>query len=86
MQVRRVAHDLRDLANKALSLRAAAEDFRHDLVRSERHAPWMSDEDLRSLQQRVFELWGAMDRLEHELRVTAAARPSRSLGILGYYE
>jgi hypothetical protein len=72
MLVRRLALDLRNLADKTLSLRGAVEDYRHDLVRT------VDDEgcdgaELLALQRQIQELWESMDRVEGRLR-TASRR------------
>jgi hypothetical protein len=67
MLVRRLALDLRNLADKTLALRGAVEDYRHDLVRT-LEDDWCDDAELLALQRQVQELWGAMDRAEGKLR------------------
>jgi hypothetical protein len=67
MLVRRLALDLRNLADKTLSVRGAVEDYRHDLVRTIED-DWCDDDELLALQRQVQELWGAMDRCEAKLR------------------
>ena len=67
MLVRRLAIDLRNLADKTLALRGAVEDYRHDLVRTIED-DWCDDKELLALQRQVQELWGAMDRAEAKLR------------------
>ena len=67
MLVRRLALDLRNLADKTLVLRGVVEDYRHDLVRT-LEDDWCDDRELLALQRQVQELWGAMDRAETKLR------------------
>jgi hypothetical protein len=67
MLVRRLALDLRSLADKTLTLRGAVEDFRHDLVRNV-DDEGCDDRELLALQRQVQELWGAIDRVEGRLR------------------
>jgi hypothetical protein len=67
MLVRRLALDLRNLADKTLALRGAVEDFRHDLVRTV-NDDGADDAELLALQRQVQDLWGAMDRAEGRLR------------------
>jgi hypothetical protein len=67
MLVRRLALDLRNLADKTLSLRGAVEDYRHDLVRTLDDGGG-DDAELLALQRQVQELWGAMERVEDRLR------------------
>jgi hypothetical protein len=74
MFVRRLALDLRSLADKTLSLRGAVEDYRHDLVRNV-DDDVCDDAELLALQRQAQELWGAMDRVESRLR-TASQRMS----------
>jgi hypothetical protein len=74
MFVRRLALDLRSLADKTLSVRGAVEDYRHDLVRTVDDGA-SDDAELLALQRQVQELWGAMDRVEGRLR-TASRRMS----------
>jgi hypothetical protein len=78
-RTKRLAHDLRDLANKALSLRAATEDFRHELVRGD-HPPRVDELDLVLMQQRIHELWTQMDRFEGDLRHSTSDRTIRLTG------
>ena len=68
MLVRRLALDLRNLADKTLALRGAVEDYRHDLVRSGGDAGSYEDTELLALQHRIQSLWEAMDRAEAKLR------------------
>jgi hypothetical protein len=67
MLVRRLALDLRNLADKTLSLRGAVEDYRHDLVRTVEE-DWCDPDDLIAIQRQIQELWEAMDRAEGKLR------------------
>ena len=76
MLVRRLALDLRNLADKTLSVRGSVEDFRHDLVRTV-DDEGCDDAELLALQRQVQELWEAMDRVEGRLR--AASRRIRPL-------
>lgn len=74
MLVRRLAIDLRNLADKTLELRGAVEDYRHDLVRTVED-DWCDPGELQAMQRQVQELWEAMDRAEGKLR-TASRRMS----------
>jgi hypothetical protein len=67
MLVRRLALDLRNLADKTLAVRGAVEDYRHDLVRTIDDDS-CDDDELLALQRQVQDLWGAMDRAETKLR------------------
>ena len=71
MLVRRLALDLRNLADKTLSCRGAVEDYRHDLVRTIED-DWCDDAELLALQRQILELWQAMDRAEIKLRSGAS--------------
>jgi hypothetical protein len=67
MLVRRLALDLRNLADKTLVLRGVVEDYRHDLVRT-LEDDWCDPAELLALQRQVQELWESMDRAEAKLR------------------
>ena len=67
MLVRRLALDLRNLADKTLELRGAVEDYRHDLVRTIED-DWCDPDELQALHRQVQELWEFMDRTEAKLR------------------
>jgi hypothetical protein len=63
MLVRRLALDLRNLADKTLELRGVVEDYRHDLVRTVED-DWCDPDELQALHRQIQELWEAMDRAE----------------------
>jgi hypothetical protein len=67
MVVRRLAIDLRNLADKTLELRGVVEDYRHDLVRTIED-DWCDPDELQALNRHVQELWESMDRAEAKLR------------------
>jgi hypothetical protein len=67
MLVRRLALDLRNLADKTLELRGVVEDYRHDLVRT-LEDDWCDPDELQALHRQIQELWEAMDRTEAKLR------------------
>jgi RNA polymerase sigma factor FliA len=67
MLVRRLALDLRNLADKTLELRGVVEDYRHDLVRT-LEDDWCDPDELQALHRQVQELWESMDRAEAKLR------------------
>ena len=67
MLVRRLALDLRNLADKTLELRGVVEDYRHDLVRT-LEDDWCDPDELRAIHRQVQELWESMDRAEAKLR------------------
>jgi hypothetical protein len=67
MFVRRLAIDLRNLADKTLELRGAVEDYRHDLVRTVEEE-WCDPDELLAVQRQIQELWESMDRAEAKLR------------------
>ena len=63
MLVRRLAIDLRNLADKTLELRGVVEDYRHDLVRTIED-DWCDQDELQALHRHIQELWESMDRAE----------------------
>jgi hypothetical protein len=67
MLVRRLALDLRSLADKTLELRGTVEDYRHDLVRTIED-DWCGPDELQEVQRQIQELWQSMDRAEAKLR------------------
>ena len=67
MLVRRLALDLRNLADKTLELRGVVEDYRHDLVRTIED-DWCDPDELQALHRQIQELWESMDRAEGKLR------------------
>ena len=67
MLVRRLALDLRNLADKTLELRGVVEDYRHDLVRTIED-DWCDPDELQAMHRQVQELWESMDRAEAKLR------------------
>jgi hypothetical protein len=67
MLVRRLALDLRNLADKTLELRGVVEDYRHDLVRT-LEDDWCDPDELAAVHRQIQELWEAMDRAEAKLR------------------
>jgi hypothetical protein len=67
MLVRRLALDLRNLADKTLELRGAVEDYRHDLVRTIED-DWCEPDELLAMQRQIQDLWESMDRAEGRLR------------------
>jgi hypothetical protein len=67
MLVRRLALDLRNLADKTLELRGVVEDYRHDLVRT-LEDDWCDPAELQAVHRQVQELWESMDRAEAKLR------------------
>jgi hypothetical protein len=67
MLVRRLALDLRNLADKTLEVRGAVEDYRHDLVRTIED-DWCDPDELLAMQRQIRELWESMDRAEAKLR------------------
>ena len=56
MLVRRLALDLRNLADKTLKLRGVVEDYRHDLVRTIED-DWCDPDELQAMHRQVQELW-----------------------------
>jgi hypothetical protein len=68
MLVRRLALDLRNLADKTLEFRGAVEDYRHDLVRTIED-DWCDPTELLAMQRQIQELWESMDRAEAKLRL-----------------